>query len=267
MPAPRRVWLAESKKMSERPRLTIAYSTVASRVKAIRFPTSALEHELLVIVQNQDESSYLIEDRRAKLIELKSRGVAKSRNAAIERASGEFLLFADDDITIEEDGVQAAIDYLVTNPNCSIVLAQAKDETGVLRKRYATQVTPLRLTNSARAATYELMIRVDAIRAAGLRFDERYGAGAELYLGDEYIFIADALRAGLSGVHLPVVIATHPSDSSGSRWGSNQDLAARAAIFTRVFGWKAPVYRLAFLLKNKPKFPGILPALRFVFKR
>ena len=148
-----------------------------------------------------------------------------------------------------------------------MVLAQAKDESGALRKSYATKITPLRLTNSARAATYELIIRVDAIRASGIRFDERFGAGAELYLGDEYIFIADALRAGLSGQHLPVVIATHPSDSSGSRWGSSQDLAARAAIFTRVFGWKAPIYRLAFLLKNKAKFPGILPTLRFIFKR
>lgn len=267
MPALRRDCLSVLKKMSERPRLTIAISTVASRIKGINFPPSALEHELLVIVQNQEESSYLIEDRRAKLIELKNRGVAKSRNAAIERASGEFLLFSDDDITIEETGVQKALDYLVANPKCAIVLAQAKDETGALRKNYATQIAPLRLTNSARAATYEMIIRVDAIREAAIRFDERFGAGAELYLGDEYIFIADALRAGLGGVHLPVVIATHPSDSSGSRWGSEKDLTARAAVFTRVFGWQAPIYRFAFLLKNKQKFPGILPALRFIFKR
>ena len=252
--------------MSERPLLTIAYSTLPNRVKAIVFPERRADREVLVQVQNPQEISYVVSEKSAKIIEMRSVGVAKSRNAAIERASGKYLLFADDDITFSEAGIVEAVEYFEANPDCAIALTQAKDDSGALRKEYFKEVKPLRLTNSARAATYELMIRVDAFREKGIKFDENFGAGAENYLGDEYIFISDALRAGLKGVHLPVVLATHPIESSGSRWGSEQDLSARQKVFSRVFGWRAPLYRAAFLLKTKNPNPGFIKSLKFIFK-
>ncbi len=253
--------------MSERPLLTIAFSTLPSRVKSITYPKVREDRELIVLVQNQDESSYVFGERSAKLIELKNRGVAKSRNAALDRASGKYLLFGDDDVTFDESGITKAIDYFEANPNCAIILARAVDETGKVRKDYVGKETPIKLTNSARAATYEMLVRVDAIREKKIRFDEDFGAGAENYLGDEYIFIADALRAGLSGVHLPIDLAVHPSESSGSRWGTPEDLQARSKVFGRVFGWKAPIYRAGFLLKTKNPWPGFTKALRFIFNR
>ncbi len=252
--------------MSERPLLTIAYSTLPNRVKAIVFPERRADREVLVQVQNPQEISYVVSEKSAKIIEMRSVGVAKSRNAAIERASGKYLLFADDDITFSEAGIEEALKYFEANPDCAIALTQAKDDSGALRKEYFKEVKPLRLTNSARAATYELIIRVDAFREKGIKFDENFGAGAENYLGDEYIFISDALRAGLKGVHLPVVLATHPTESSGSRWGSEQDLSARQKVFSRVFGWRAPLYRAAFLLKTKNPNPGFIKSLKFIFK-
>lgn len=253
--------------MSERPLLTIAYSTLAERVRNIQFPIQREDRETLVLVQNENESSYVLPEPKARLVELKNRGVAKSRNAAIDRASGKYLLFADDDVTFLESGIEEAVRFLEANPDCALVLARAIDETGALRKRYADEITPLKVTNAARAATYEMLIRLDAIRERGVRFDENFGAGATFYLGDEYIFIVDALRAGLWGVHLPITIATHPSESSGSRWGEASDLTARSQVFTRVFGWKAPLFRLAFLARTENKFPGLISALRFIFNQ
>ena len=253
--------------MRERPLLTIAFSTLPSRIKSITYPKVKEDRELIALVQNQDESSYVFSERNAKLIELKNRGVAKSRNAALDRASGKYLLFGDDDVTFDEVGITKALDYFEANKDCAIILARAIDETGKVRKDYVGQETPIKLTNSARAATYEMLVRVDAIREKKIRFDEDFGAGAENYLGDEYIFIADALRAGLSGVHLPINLAVHPSESSGSRWGTPEDLQARAKVFGRVFGWKAPIYRAGFLVKSKNPWPGLSKALHFIFSR
>jgi glycosyltransferase involved in cell wall biosynthesis len=253
--------------MSDRPTLTIAYSTLPSRLNSITYPEKRDDREVLVLVQNSEESSYAFTERSAKLVELKNRGVAKSRNAALDRASGEFLLFGDDDMKFIESGIDQALEYFRNNPDCSIILGQAVDQDGALRKNYESAITPLKLTNSARAATYEMLVRVDALREKKIRFDENFGAGAVNYLGDEYILIADALRAGLKGVHLPVKIAVHPKDSSGSRWGGEADLSARAKVFTRVFGWRAPLYRAAFLIRTNNPWPGISKALRFIFAR
>ena len=253
--------------MSDRPTLTIAYSTLPARLKGITYPEQRSDRELLVLVQNVDEDSYVFTEKSAKLVELKNKGVAKSRNAALDRASGEFLLFGDDDMQFIEPGIEAALSYFKSNPDCAIILAQAIDETGELRKKYPSEVTPLKLTNCAKAATYEMLVRVDALREKKIRFDENFGAGAANYLGDEYILIADALRAGLRGVHLPVKLAIHPKDSSGSKWGTEGDLAARAKVFSRVFGWKAPIYRAAFLVRTSNPWPGLGKALRFIISK
>ena len=247
--------------------LTFGYSTLAQRVKNIKFPNKSDNREFLVLVQNPDESSYVFDFPHAKLVELKSRGVAKSRNAALKHASGKYLIFGDDDITFDEDGIQALLQHFESHPDCSIILAQTTDETGALRKTYPTKAHKLSKFNSAKAATYEMMIRTDAIRAAGISFDENFGAGVENYLGDEYIFISDALDKGLIGDFLPVRVAIHPKDSSGSLWGTPKDLKARAAVFGRVFGSTAPIFRALFLLKSRKGKVGLSNALRFIFGR
>ena len=241
--------------------LTIGYSTLANRAKNIKFLSSVSN---LVIVQNPEGTVTPIFAGDIKVLGLQSRGVAKSRNAAIDNTITEYLIFGDDDIKFSESGIASAIDLLKANPHISILLMQAVDETGKLRKSYPSKAHELKLTNSAKAATYEMMIRVSDIKNAGIKFDENFGAGATNYLGDEYIFIADALRAGLKGKFEPIVIATHPTESSGNIRNSASDRKARAKVFSRVFGILAPVMRLLFLAKPPSKKFGLVNSLLFI---
>ena len=252
--------------------LTIAFSTLTKRLGNIDYPKNGPEREIIVLVQNPDESNYSTEKLQGKLVELKGKGVAKSRNAAIQYASGKYLIFGDDDITFVEDGLKECISYLESHPECSIIMAQTADESGKLRKTYPKKSHKLSRFNSAKAATYELVIRIESIRKAGIKFDENFGAGAENYLGDEYIFIADSLKKGLKGVFLPITVAIHPSESSGSLWGTDRDLKARSKVFSRVFGPTAPFFRALFLIKSQLfKFRkgrvGIINSIRFIIGR
>lgn len=235
-----------------RPLLTIAYSTLGGRARNIRLPDARAGIELLMLVQGAD--AVLMSDlpRRADLrvIALPGRGVARSRNAALDHALGRFLIFADDDITFYPEALDHLLAEFATDPRLALALGQAEDAHGILRKRYP--VHPVRLTrfNSAKAATYEMMIRLDPVRAAGLRFDERFGAGMPDFVGDEYIFITDLLKAGLSCRFFPVTLATHPAESSGLRWSGADAMRARKALFHRVFGTAGPVVALLFVARN-----------------
>jgi glycosyltransferase involved in cell wall biosynthesis len=242
--------------------LTIGYSTLANRAKNIKFLTSVNN---FVIVQNPEGTVTPTFASDIQVLELQSRGVAKSRNAAILNTNTEYLIFGDDDIEFSESGIASAINFLNANLDISILLMQAVDETGALRKSYPSSAHKLKLTNSAKAATYEMMIRVSDIKAAGIKFDENFGAGAANYLGDEYIFIADALRSGLKGKFEPIVIATHPTESSGNLKNSAVDRTARARVFSRVFGIWAPVMRTLFLAKPPSKKFGLVNSFRFIF--
>lgn len=247
--------------------LTFGYSTLAHRAGDIKFPSKNDNREFIVVVQNPNNEQYKVESEKTKVLELKNKGVAKSRNAVLQNATGKYLIFGDDDITFDEAGLSKMLDYFAAHPDCAIIMAQAVDETGKLRKSYPSKQHRLTRFNSAKAATYEMMVRVDAIREKNITFDENFGAGVENYLGDEYIFISDALRSGLKGVFLPVVVAIHPKDSSGSKWGTREDLAARAKVFTRVFGVLAPLMRALFLLKSRKGSVGMVGALRFIIGR
>lgn len=255
-------------------RITLGYSTTADRVRNVAPPPQDERLAVLVSVQNPDGADWrstlpssLTERSDLALIEQVARGVAKSRNLVLDRTTTEYLLFADDDVEFDWSGIVEALTLLDADPGADMLLAAARDEHGRLRKEYPSSVVPLTVRNSGKAATYEMLVRVAAVRARGVRFDERFGAGAENYLGDEYIFCADLLRAGGRGLHGPVVVAMHPDDSSGSRWGTDADRRARAVVFDRVFGWKAPAVRLVFGLRRRALLGGIGGALRFTAGR
>ena len=244
--------------------LTIGYSTLADRLDNIILPKLDLPHEIFISIQNPGNIDFKLPNNfKFRAVTAMEKGVAKSRNIVLNSAETKYLLFADDENTFRGDNIKFAISYLEEHPDCDLVLAQAIDTTGALRKAYPKKVKKLTKFNSAKAATYEMIVRVDSARSKGMAFDEQFGAGADNYLGDEYIFIADLLDKGGAGVFLPCTIAIHPLESSGSRWGSDADLRARAVVFQRVFGDTAPIIRTAFYLKNLRKFGGLKNIIRF----
>lgn len=244
--------------------LTIGYSTLADRLKNLIPPKVDLPHEIFISIQNPGKIEFELPiNFQFRSVTATEKGVAKSRNIVLSSAETKYLLFADDENTFRGENIKSAISYLEKHPKCDLVLAQAVDTTGALRKAYPKRVKKLTKFNSAKAATYEMIVRVDSAKSKGVTFDERFGAGADNYLGDEYIFIADLIDKGGAGVFLPLTIAIHPLVSSGSRWGSDADLRARAEVFQRVFGDTAPLIRIAFYLKNLRKFGGLKNLVKF----
>jgi glycosyltransferase involved in cell wall biosynthesis len=262
------------------PTFTFGYSTLASRLGNIVLPdlTNNPSWDALITVQSGDKKPPTVEQllqapkgERVTTKAFAGKGVAKLRNQVLALANGDYVIFADDDIVFSEKGIKSAIEYLEANPGVALVLGQAIDETGSLRKKYPAKPARLTKLNSARAATYEMIVRRDLVAKAKVTFDENFGAGVKkTYLGDEYIFICDLISAGLRCEYLPIVLATHPMVSSGSGWGTKKDRVARALIFDRAFrGNRTLPYlvRIAFGLKKLGKGLPFTAFFKFVFKR
>ena len=249
------------------PKLTIGYSTLAERVKNIRLPLE--KYEFLVLVQNPGKREYDAEKlkKRALVAEVSGKGVTKSRNRAIELTKTDYLIFGDDDVEFHPEKLNEAIAIMEADPQLTLLLLAATDDKGRSRKQYPKKRERLTKLNSARAATYEMLIRAPEVRRLRVKFDENFGAGAENYLGDEFIFIADLIDKGAKCEFAPIYVASHPEESSGSRWGSDRDRQVRARIFTRVFGIWAPLVRLAFGLRRRAELGGTKNVLKFVLGR
>jgi hypothetical protein len=245
--------------------LTIGFSTLSERINNIEPPRVSVPHKVFISIQDPHNSTEpLPSNFKFDSIKSAELGVAKSRNTVLRNAETKYLLFADDEIVFLDRGVKSAVAYLEAHPECDLVLAQAIDTTGALRKRYSKKKVQLTKFNSAKAATYEMIVRVESIKSKDVYFDEKFGAGVSNYIGDEYIFITDLLNKGGTAMFLPITIAIHPKDSSGSLWGTERDLLARAQVFQRVFGSWAPIVRAAFYFKNYGKTNGLRNFKKFV---
>ena len=247
------------------PELTLGFSVLAERASSIALPEPISGCEIIVAVQG-GPAPVALQRSDVAVIELPTRGVAKSRNAVIELAQGEILLFADDDSTVLPAGVEELRTHFRAHPGHSIVTGRAIDPTGSPRKNYPRRPKRLTSWNSAKFGTIELGIR-QPTALAGVRFDEDFGAGTRTHLGDEYIFIVDALRAGLKGSYVPIDLAVHPTESSGVGDGRSHEARVRAVVLRRVFGRWAPLARLLFVLRRPTRFASLATTVRFICGR
>lgn len=244
--------------------LTIAIATTATRLAQIdlaELPAQAgVVYEIFV-----QEAERQPNPNRAdlRLIAVKGRGAARNRNAALNSVTTPLLLFADDDLTFDPAGYVALIARFAANPAADFLCARLNDETGQPRKRYSSDATPARWSNCGKLGTPELALRPAAFRAKNLCFDESFGAGMPDHLGDEYIFVCDAMRAGLRGQHVAITLGHHPRGSSGTQT-SAKIIAIRKRVLIRALGRKSRPARWGFALTHWRDFPSLVSLLRFL---
>lgn len=246
------------------PTLTVAVSTRGVRALGIDPGALAASPGLdwLVLAQEPDAPGVaahlaaLAARPDLTVLPLATEGLSRSRNAGLAAGRGEILLLADDDVTHPPGALDGIRRAFAADPGLDLFVGRSLDPDGRPRKRPLPRRKPLTRLNAARASSHEIALRLRAVRAAGLRFDEGFGVGAgtAATLGEEYVFLADALRAGLRGVHDPLPVSVHPFESSGFVWEGAAQARARALVFTRIFGRAAPLVRLAFALKNRRRF-------------
>ena len=194
-------------------------------------------------------------------IALDTLGLSHSRNSALAQCETPLLAFADDDMALETDGLRALADEMDQNTKLDFAAGWRAGRMPQTGRRAA----PYRLHKhtAGRVCAPELMVRVAAVRSAGVAFDTRFGVGAEHPVGEDYVFVCDMLDAGLYAEAFPIVTGAHPDMSTGDDWDDPQLLAARRAVLTRCFGGMAPVMRLAYALRHRKRMGGWLGAWRF----
>ena len=194
---------------------------------------------------------------------VEGRGVARSRNAALAHVDSDIVLFADDDVELLCENYAVLRRIFAGDPSLSCVCGMTLDEAGRPRKRFGRHMSALHLWNVAKVGTPEIAVRRCRVVEHGIAFDERFGAGAEWPIGDEYIFLADLLRNRLSGRHVALPLAVHPRVSSGMDFDA-RSLETRRAVFRRAVGRLWFPLLVAFALKNWRRFPSVREGLSFV---
>ena len=135
------------------------------------------------------------------------RGVGRNRNVALAHATAEFCLIADDDMRYFDgygETVEKAFD---SHPDADVIIFNVEEPR---RKKPFVIEKPFRVRwhNFMRFATFRFAIRTASIRENRIFFNLNFGGGTKYGHGEDSIFLADCLKAGLRILALPDTVAT-----------------------------------------------------------
>lgn len=180
------------------------------------------------------------------------KGLARSRNRALERAEGEYIWMLDDDVTLEADAEATIEKAFADHPGADALLFNIISETEGREQRQIESEHALTMTNSMAYPTYRYVYRLDRLREKGIHFNEAFGSGSKYSSGEDTIFTADCLRAGLNIIAVPLLIGR--VRHADSVWFSGFDKKYRhdkGALLKAIFGLKAFAVCAAMLMKHR----------------
>jgi len=200
-------------------------------------------HDAFVINQcGQDgrrSFSYAGED--FPLIDSARRGLSRSRNMALDEAECDLLWLCDDDVTIAENAEEIIRSAFAAHPEADAIAFNVASDTPDRPQRPITAVHELKLSNSMRYPTYRFVYRLASLKKAELRFDERFGSGSLYSSGEDSLFTAACLKAGLRLVAVPEQIGRVKHADSGWFDGyTDKYLRDKGALFEAIFGFGLP---------------------------
>lgn len=235
------------------PIVTVAISTMGERYKTLDLPSETPGVCYVILLQSPPAQidGGLVARSDVRVETLDGLGLSRSRNAALDATRTQYLLVSDDDVALDVAGILALAEKLRARPEYAFAVGWRKERLPSEGKRAG--VHNLTRFNTGRVCAPEFLVDLDAFRTAGVRFDTDFGLGAKHGIGEEYVFLTDALKAGLSGFSAPIVTGSHPEESTGDYWADANLLKARIALLKRVFGGWHVLMRVAFALRHRRK--------------
>lgn len=143
------------------------------------------------------------------------KGVGLNRNNALMRATGDYCLFADDDMIYHKGYVNRIISAFEEIPQADVIVFNLKEKnTSRYMIKKKSRVTWM---NYLRYGTARIAVRLSSIKSNGIYFNQCFGGGTEHCHGEDNLFLTSCLKAGLKIYAFPSCIA-ELTDERESTW-------------------------------------------------
>ncbi len=165
-------------------------------------------------------------------------GLSNNRNNAIDHCSADVVLFADDDVIYQTEGITRLRRIFAENPE--VDFATFRSNHGSL-SRFPTQSVRLtrRLPKGYSVASLEI-----AFRRSSCPYPHccpEMGLGApKLHGGEDELFLLSAIRRGYNCRFFPVTLGSHPHESTGNKAHmTSGNLLAFGCVTALLYPWSA----------------------------
>ena len=191
----------------------------------------------------------IVDSANEKIISVADKGLSKSRNMAIDYATGDICVIADDDLVYLPDAVQKITNEYRDDEKLDVAIFQVITPEGELYKKYNPK--PFRIKKAwdqYQISSVEITFRRERVLEKGIRFNENLGLGAPYTSGEEALFIHDCVTKGLKVQYFPIPFVEHPKESSGKIY-SKPNALSKGIVFFKLFPLRCLLFDLYFSIK------------------
>ncbi|MBR4694240.1 MAG: hypothetical protein IKQ06_03235 [Bacilli bacterium] len=222
-----------------------------------------------IVINQCPNSEVLVHDisnGKNKLFSYREKGLSRSRNLALNKCSSSIALLADDDMSYVNNYEQI-IKAAYTKYNDADIIAffvSSDNPNNVKPKLKEGKVSALK---TFKIQSVQLSFKVESIKKYNIIFDDRFGAGSSLYMGEENIFLSDCIRSGLKIYSYPIEIAR--LDNRESTWFKGYDeeyFIIKGACFYRISKFWWLLLCLQFIIRKRKEYKEKISSFRALRK-
>ena len=212
-----------------------------------------LDSDAIIINQcdEADFKEYEYKGHRILCYSYEERGVGRSRNRALERATADIVLFSDEDIRYLPDYADVIIREFEKRPRADMLLFNI-DVIEERRTYHIEKEHRVTWKNCGRYPTYSFAVRRDKLHGANIKFNLNYGGGAKYGCGEDSLFIMDCVKNGFKIYALPVTIGRE--EYRPSTWFngySEKYFYDKGALYKPLYGSLAKPLAIRWLLAHR----------------
>lgn len=242
--------------------IEIFYSTVNSKIEKLidEIQISEINSLFQISIVHQITEEYSLEPLylskvkklNIRIINLKGKGLSRSRNEALINTRTDYIYLTDDDVNIIPESIFRLVKEMSFNNYNFVTGRIAIRGKNKLLKKYPQKNFLYNKFNCRRVSSVEIILDANFINSHRLKYDERFGLGSDYPSCEEYIFLSDMIDSGGIGKSFDDIICFHDEVTSGMNIDNDVYYITRGAMVKRVFGLRGFFY-IPILLKKAIK--------------
>lgn len=208
-----------------------------------------------VVFANQADRTAMdeidFEGHHARMITTNTRGVGINRNTALLYAKGDICLFADDDVTYNDDMEERVLAEFDAHPDADIIIFNFDTDSDRKQIKYSKTKKCGRFCRMPWGAV-RIAFRLSSVRKANIWFTTLFGGGCVFPSGEDSMWLTDAKSKGLTFYVSKETIGSISFDNSSWFTGFDEKMYyGKGAFYQAVHPKTFNLWMLYFALRTK----------------
>lgn len=191
------------------------------------------------------------------------RGIGRSRNTALMRASADVCLFADDDVIYSPGYEETVLREFEQNEKADVIIFNVKSTNIARPGNEIRDRRRVRSFNCLRYCAFQIAVRRERVWEKNIWFSLLFGGGARYSCGEDSLFLWDCVRRHLRVYTSPATIGVVTHGQSSWFSGFNEKYFLDKGYFYKTLS--APLsflFCVHYLIKNRAEYSVHTPLFK-----